>query len=269
MGTSSSDKPHGGRSWRWLVIALALLCAGTLAVGSMRGRSRGAHLTDRTPIPATSQLPEDMPLQGVFSRASGDVPDDALTPQAYPTGSAPEPGYSPDGAFAGFADPAGLVLLPLSELAGADESFAPSRNSLPFRFATFGGPSLMGGRSGSGGFGGGSGGFGDGSGGGAGGGLGGGGGGSSGGDPNNGGGGGLPGLPEPPGLPGAPGEADAGGLSGSGPSGHGGASGGPSTILLPVTTVPEPATWLALVTGFAVVGAVLRVRRSATTKRLA
>jgi len=266
MRTSSSDQPHRGRLWRWLVLALALLCAGTFAVGGMRGRPRGGQLTDLTPIPATSQFPDDMTLQRGFARAPNAKTDDALAQQAYPTGPAPEPSYSADGAFVGFADPAGLDLLPLSDLAGADESFPPSRNSLPFRLATFDGPSLIGGRSGSGGFGGGGGAFGDSSGGG----VGGGGSGSSGRAPNSGGSsGGLLGLPEPPGPPGTAEKAGASDSSGSDPGGQGGASGGPSTILLPVTTVPEPATWLALVTGFAVVGAVLRVRRSATTKRLA
>jgi len=277
METPPSDTLRRRRSWRWLLTALALLCAGTLAFGAMRGRPHGARLSDRTPIPPPSEFAVDMPLQGIFADASlGGKTADAQGPTVGSAAPAPFLRDSGDEAFAGPADFAGLNPMPLSEFATANDSFETPRDSSPFRFAAFDGPPIVGGRSSSGGFG--SGGGGGGFGGSSGGGFGDGGSSGSGGDGSSSSGGpggptgpigssgGIPGLPGLPGTPGSPGQS---GSPGSSQGGQGGSSGGPSTILLPVTTVPEPSTWLALVTGFAVVGAVLRTRRGATRKRLA
>lgn len=262
MGTLISDTPRRHRPWRWLLLVLALLCAGTLAFGTMRGRLHGARLSDLTPIPPPSQVDVDMPLQGSFTKPPVDGGGgDAPATSSGPDGPAPFPRDWGDGNLVGADGFTGTEAWPLAEFATANDSFP--REGSPFRFAAFEGPPFMGARSGSGGFEGGSGG-------GFGGTSGGGGGGSGGGDTSNGSSDGgsngptsgpIDGSGSTPGLPGLPGLAGTPGQSGS--------SGGENAILMPVTTVPEPATWLALVTGFAVVGAVLRARRGAARTRAA
>jgi len=281
MGTLPAKLPHWRRSWRLLLAALVLLGAGTLALDAMRGRPHRARLADVTPIPSAPQFAPDMPLQGIFANAASDgKSDDAQVLPTGPNAPASLPGGYGDGGFIGLAD--GSDAQSLREFATANDSFATPRESAPFRFATFdvsGGGGF--GASGSGGGGGAAGFAGGGGGGGAGGFAGGGVGGSSGGSdsgsnadsgaPASGGssvgpignGGGLNGPSVPPESSGNSGQ------SGPSGSGQGGASGGQNQILMPVTTVPEPATWLALVTGFGLVGIVLRARRGATRKRLA
>jgi hypothetical protein len=73
------------------------------------------------------------------------------------------------------------------------------------------------------------------------------------------------------GLPGGGGGTPGGGIPGGGgglPGGGGGTPGGGGTTPGVVGAVPEPATWLTMILGFAIVGGIMRrARRQEATRR--
>jgi hypothetical protein len=255
MGSAVSEKSRRRRRWTVVLAVIALLGAGTLALGAMRGTG-----TPTPPAqPESATLPPGKPpakpsLHGIFASVMEDVPKPDAVPGA-PT-DVHEPGpvhfhLDFDRDYWAALDFDTVDTRGLAGLESNRDAAPPSpRPALGFRTTGFGGTPALGASSAPGG------------------------GGAGPSAPGGGGsgpsgpGGGGPGPSGPGTLPGTPGSS--GGLPGLPPSdgpgstASGGSSSGSAVTLSPL---PEPATWLAMIAGFAAAGIALRLRRAAT-KRL-